>query len=148
NDQYLFQFFELRQLFIQLINHAFVKSAYSGMADQFSARVKRNVVHLCPVLQHRKMRHNNYAGELSPIADHGSISNQHVVFEAILYRLWGDELTAAGLEQVLLAIGNFEEAIRIDFADISGLEPLPFESLLSLLWILPVLLENRWSSYQ
>src|SRR5438067_1634058 len=105
------------------------------MSDKLPSRMEWNLIHLRPVLQHRKVRNNNRARKLAPVAEHGSVRYEHVIFQAILNRLGSDEFSAAGLEQILLAVRNFQEAVRVNVPDVSGFEPLPFKRLLGLLWI-------------
>ena len=57
------------------------------------------------------------------VADQRHLGDENVVLELVLDGLRSDELAAGGLQQFFLAIGDVEEAVLIEVADVAGAEP-------------------------
>src|SRR5689334_22528262 len=92
---------------------------------------------------HREIWTDDHANELSRIPNHNRMSNQWRHLQLVLDWLRSHELSAAGFDQVLLSVGNTQEALSIDVADVASLEPVALECVRSLLRILPIALEDR-----
>ena len=57
------------------------------------------------------------------IADEGAVANEDAGLELVLDGLGRDEFAAGGLEEFLLAVGDVEESVIVDAADVAGSEP-------------------------
>ena len=66
-----------------------------------------------------------------------------IELERVLDRLWRDEFSAGGLDQVFLAVGDGKISIGVDVADVAGLEPAIFQSGLRFFGAIPVAFEDR-----
>ena len=56
------------------------------------------------------------------VADQRGLGDQWIVFELVFNGLRGDQLAAGGLQQLLLAVGDEEEAVRVNAGDVAGAE--------------------------
>ncbi len=143
-DQHFLQLLVLREVFIQLVDDALVER----LAPVASAPVPCALPVETPCL----VAHSSSSGKLGTINTAGkrrlspttaASPTYRLAFKRILDRLWRNELSARGLDQVLLAIGNREVAVFIQMADIARLEPVVFKRGRSLLRHVPIALENR-----
>ena len=57
------------------------------------------------------------------VAHHHGFGDQSTVFQRILQRLWGDEFSAGSLDQIFLPVGDGQEALGVEVANVAGLEP-------------------------
>ncbi len=56
------------------------------------------------------------------VADQHRVLHQRRLLERALHRLRGDVLAAGGDDQVLLAVGDEDEPVTVDGADVPGVE--------------------------
>ena len=61
--------------------------------------------------------------ELALVAEHYGVGDELVEFDLVLDRLRGDVLPARGLQEVFLAVRDFEIAVPVELADVAGAEP-------------------------
>ncbi len=78
---------------------------------------------LGPVLKRRHRRNEDHGAEVAAIADHHDLFDELARLELVFDRLGRHVLAARGLDQVLLAIGDPEEAVVVELADVAGVEP-------------------------
>ena len=57
------------------------------------------------------------------VADQRGLRHQDGVLQLVFDGLRRDQLAAGGLEQFLLAVGDVEESVVVEVADIAGAEP-------------------------
>src|SRR5437588_4216245 len=76
------------------------------------------------------------------------MSHKRRHLQPVLDGLGSYEFSATGLDEVFFSVGNAEEAVGVDVADVAGFEPVIFKSLGRLFRIVPVALENRRAAYQ
>src|SRR5438046_924920 len=80
-----------------------------------------------PLLQGCEVWTYDYAHELSRIADDNRMCHQPRHLQLILNRLRSHEFSAAGLDEIFLPIGDAEESLGVDVANVASLEPVTFE---------------------
>ena len=77
------------------------------------------------------------------VADEGGVADQEMRFELVLDGLGRDEFAARGFEQLLFAVGDVEEAVRVEVADVAGGEPASLVEVVGgRRGLLPVAVEN------
>ena len=78
------------------------------------------------------------------VAHQRGVAHQQPRLQLALDGLRSDHLAAAGLQHLLLAVGDGEEPIRIDLADVSGAEPpILGKRRRRLVRLVPVAVEDR-----
>ena len=70
------------------------------------------------------------------------LADDRVGADRVFERGRGDVLAAGRHDDLLLATGDFEEALLVEGADVAGLEPVAVECLGRRLGVAPVLLED------
>src|SRR5665647_564205 len=89
-----------------------------------------------------EVRHDQRGDELPSAADDDGRPDIGVRLEEVLDRLGGDVLAAGRDQDVLLPVGDDEEALLVDVADVAGLEPAVLEGLAGLLLLLVIALHD------
>src|SRR5215467_15615054 len=100
------------------------------VAEQLLVVFKREAFQSRIAMQHFHVRMDQGGSELSPIPDDDHLRNEPARHQQALDSLRSDVLSAAGLDQIFLAVGNGKVSVPVDFADVAGSEPAIFgESL-------------------
>src|SRR5512133_2663909 len=146
--QDLLQLLELGEIIVHVLHDTLVESLHPRIARKLCVGGVSDVVLGGPVAQHRHGWRNHHAREPAPLTDNGGLADQRVRLQGIFDRLWRDEFSAGGLDQILLAIGDDKESVRIDGSHIASLEPITLESILRLLRHIPVAGEDRRSLHE
>ena len=93
-----------------------------GIVEELCAVGPQDVLDLRPLLELLPVRHDEHDGEFALVADHHRLADVLVRLERVLDRLRRDVLAARGDDDVLLAIGDREEAVA-QLADVARVEP-------------------------
>src|SRR5579859_1822497 len=115
---------------------------------QFPSRASLNSLLCSPTLQRDKVRTDDGADEFPCIAHERHMPDERRQFQLVFDWLRRDELAPAGLDKVLLAIGDAEKAVGINVPNVSRFEPVAFECVRGLFRILPIAFEDRRSANQ
>src|SRR5271157_3602402 len=148
NHQHPFQLLVLRQVAIHFLNDALLQRLHVERFHQLFVGGEFHVMVLRPLFQLRKIGHDEHGGELALVAQQSCFADQHVGLQRILDGLRGDELSARGLDEVLLAVGDGEESVLIDGANVARLEPAVFKGAGSFFRHIPVAGENGRAPHQ
>jgi hypothetical protein len=81
------------------------------------------ILDLRPLLELLEVRHDEHHRILPAVADHDRLADVLVGLRQVLDRLRRDVLAARGDDDVLLAVGDPQEAAAVDLADVAGVEP-------------------------
>ena len=76
-----------------------------------------------PGLQLGKVRGQQRDGKFAPVAQHDRVGDELVAPQQPFDRLRRHFLPAGGHDQVLLTIGDLEEAVGVQLPDVTGVEP-------------------------
>src|SRR5271157_743833 len=99
---------------------------------------------MSPLLQSYKIGRNKRRNELVLVAHQSGLSHEDAVLELIFNRLRRHQLAARGLQQLLLPVGDKDEAIAVDMCDVASVEPaLGIDTCSGLVWLLPITGEDR-----
>src|SRR5215469_5830508 len=148
DQQYALQLLEARQVFVQLRYNALIQRLHLVMANQFLARSKLYFVVARPVLEQGEIWQDQHGRELALVAQDHRFGNQGVVLQGVLERLWSDELSSRGLDQVFLAVGHGEVSFGIEVADVPGPEPAVHKRTARFLGTVPVAVKHRRPAHQ
>ena len=79
-----------------------------------------------------------------PVAHQRGLRHQRVVLELVFNGLWRHQLAARGLQQLLLAVGDEKESVRVQVSNVAGAKPsLRVETLDSCFRLVPVARKHR-----
>src|SRR6266508_3642924 len=70
-----------------------------------------------------EVRHDERGEQLPPVADEHRRADVRRALEQRLQRLRGDVLPVGVDDDVFLAVGDFQEAVAVDLADVAGVKP-------------------------
>src|SRR5262245_66584380 len=69
------------------------------------------------------LRNDQRGGEFAPVADDYHLVDVLAAFDGVLDRLRRDVFAPAGLNQILLAVGDEEVAVGVQVADVARAQP-------------------------
>src|SRR5262245_62988121 len=69
------------------------------------------------------LRNDQRGGEFAPVADDYHLVDVLAAFDGVLDRLRRDVFAPAGLDQVLLAVGDEEVTVGVQIADVARAQP-------------------------
>src|SRR5882672_3857741 len=87
-------------------------------------------------------------GILVPVAQNDRFEYPRRLLQRVLDRLRRDLLTAARDDDVLLAVGDAQEAVRVQLADVARVEPAVLKCGRGLLGSVPVAFHDAWATDQ
>src|SRR5215469_13894814 len=90
--------------------------------DQVGSRGPREVAGPGPALEMREVRHDEEYRVLAAVSDQYDLRDKGARLDAVLEWRGRDELSAGGLDQLLLAIRDCEESV-LQLADVAGVKP-------------------------
>src|SRR3954464_2350735 len=93
------------------------------MGDEFSAGGVLHSILLCPIFKMGEGGSDYDGREAASVANNSGFANERIGLERTLDGLRGDELSARGLDEIFFAVGDGEESVGVDHADVAGLEP-------------------------
>src|SRR5579871_3346140 len=94
------------------------------------------------------MRKDQYGAEFALVTHDSGFRDQRIVLQGTLNGLRRNEFSTRGLDQILLAVGNGEEALAIELSDVASLKPSVGESPLRLIRTVPIALKHRRAAHQ
>src|SRR5215471_12566485 len=100
------------------------------VAQQLLVVFKREAFQSRIAVQHFHVRMDQSRSELSSVSDDDHLRNESARHQQALDSLRSDVLSAAGLDQIFLTVGNGKISVAVDFPDVPCPEPAIFgESL-------------------
>src|SRR5262245_57932658 len=94
------------------------------------------------------MRRDQYRCIFPLVTKDSGVSDEDVALERVLDRLRSNELSARGLDQIFLAVGDPDKAVSIDRPDVSGMEPAVDKSVTGLFGKVPIAFGNGWPTHE
>src|SRR5438128_11281566 len=94
------------------------------------------------------MGRNEHGRELALLSEYDSFCDKYIVLERVLNRLRSNEFTTRRFDQIFLTVGDGEEAVRVQVANITGFKPIACERIGCFVGAVPVALENGGSPDQ
>src|ERR1700758_2056599 len=143
-----FQLFETGQVLIDFLDDAVVERLHVGMLDQLRAGGEYDLMIARPVFEQREIWSYEHGRKLALIAHNDGLRDHGIVLQGILNRLGRDKFATGGLDEVLLTVGNGEEAVGIEVADVAGLKPSVDEGIVGFRGPFPIGFEDGRSSDQ
>src|SRR5271165_6864284 len=135
--------FKMSEVLVDSVDNGLILRDDARVGDELAAGRGGDSLLADPSLESREVGRDESGGELVAIADEGCLSDEEIGLELVFNGLRGDKFAARSLEQLLLAICNVEETVRVQAADVSGAEePLIVEDLGGVRRLLPVALED------
>src|SRR6266850_2316382 len=94
-----------------------------GMGDRLGTRLRANAKIRAEAREGFLLRDDEGRNEAARVTDDDGLGDEAGRAEGALERLRGDVLAARRDDQILLAIGDREEAVAVESADVAGAEP-------------------------
>ncbi len=114
-----------------------------GVGDQLLVVRRGDPLLLRPGLERLEVRHQQRREELPAVADHHRLADEAAPLQRVLDRRRRHVLAVGVDDQLLLAVGDPQEALGVDLADVAGVEPpLGVDHLRRLLLHVPVALHD------
>src|SRR5258706_4110738 len=119
----LLDLLELGEAGGQVVDELLVEGHDLGLAQEVVPAARGQALLLRPLLEALEARHHESGREGPVVADHPHLGDVLVGLERGLEGLRGDVLPARGDEDVLLPVGDGQEAVLVEDADVAGVEP-------------------------
>ena len=128
-----------------MLSHDFVEHREDlRVRSQFLDRFEGHALVLGPLLKTLGARRDQHHQVGAAVADDDRVVDQGRTFEFGLDGLWCDVLAAGGDDDVLLAVGDADEAVVVDLGDVAGEEEaVAVKDLRGLVREVPVALHDR-----
>src|SRR5579862_1628670 len=117
---------EAGQVGVDLGDLGRVEVPHPGVAEQLADLADVAGVHAVlgrPGLEVIELRHQQRRQELAAIADDHRLGDERAALELVLERRRRDVLAVGVDDQLLLAVGDAQEALAVHLADVAGVEP-------------------------
>ena len=120
-----------------------ISSLHLRIGDQLLVAPPWRSLLLRPRLERLEVGHQQRREELPAVADHHRLADVAARLERVLDRRRRHVLAVGVDDQLLLAVGDAQEALGVDLADVAGVEPpLGVDHLRGLLLLVPVALHD------